>query len=56
VTVVGQKPNGVVVQRTVTPREFFEAWGPLWAKFLWQHGRDKTITVDGHVVRVVLHD
>lgn len=54
-TVVGQKGDGPVVKRTVTPREFFEAWGH-WASFLWEHARDQAIEVDGHKVRVILHD
>lgn len=53
---VGQKPNGPVVQRTVRPREFFDGWGPLWGRFLWANARDKTIEVDGHRVRVVVHE
>jgi hypothetical protein len=56
VTVIGQKPNGRVVKRTVTPIVFMEAWGPVWGPFLWDNARDKDIIVDGHRIRVVLHD
>lgn len=54
VTVVGQKGNGPVLRRTVTPTEFYEAWGP-YANFLWRNARRQTVVIDGHRVRVILH-
>jgi hypothetical protein len=54
ITVIGQRGDGPVLQRTVTPREFIEAWGP-WAKFLWRHARRTTVELDGCLVRVVIH-
>lgn len=53
VTVIGQKGDGPVRQRTVTPLEFFEGWGPF-AAMLWQHARAQTLVIDDHKIRVVL--
>lgn len=46
ITVFGQKGRGRVRQRTVTPREFFDAWGPF-AMLLWKQA---------HKVRLVVHE
>ena len=53
VTVIGQKPGGPVLQRTASPVEFFEGWGP-WALYLWQNARRETLLIEGHKIRVVV--
>lgn len=51
--VIGEKPDGRVYDRTVTPREFVEGWGP-YAEFLWLFARTQTVVIEGHKVRVVV--
>jgi hypothetical protein len=53
VTVVGQKGDGPVLQRTVTVREFFAAFGP-YAKPLWDVARAQTVVIEGHLIRLVV--
>jgi hypothetical protein len=53
ITVIGQKGDGPVLQRTVTLLEFIEGWGP-YAMLLWNQAQDKTIVIDGHKIRVIV--
>ena len=54
ITVVGQRGNGPVLQRTVTLRGFIDGWG-RFAPFLWDNARHQTLVIEGHKMRVIVH-
>lgn len=54
VTVVGQKGDGPVRQRTVDMLTFVTEWGPF-AGFLWEWAREQDVFIDGHRIRLVVH-
>jgi hypothetical protein len=53
VLVIGEYPDGRAVSRTVTFREYVEAWGP-YARLLWTHALRQTFRIDGHRIRIEL--